>query len=273
MARALYVVAGFTILSLSACTQRMICPAYQSAFIYDQAELRKKFSYFKEDSTPKVFTASKTRYLIASPVPYRKKERGLQTVPMRAIKPVLPDSLQVTEDLQKEDLSAGDSLSALATNPIDSTATASADSTYVITVDREVRVIKYDPINRKYLVDQVGLNLDQDYYMWYLRDILVLPDVRLSNAQEEGGKAKGAAPAKTDQSSKKKGGFFSKLFKKKTKADSVAAPITPDAAEVSPPEKKKGFFSKLKKKDAAVKPPAEGEQQPAKKEDQPGQGF
>jgi hypothetical protein len=270
MARALYVAAGFIVLLLSACTQRMICPAYQSAFIYDQEALRKKFSYFKEDSTPKIYTASKTRYLIASPVPYRKKERGLQTVPMKAIKPVLPDSLQITEDLQKEDLLPVDSISAVPVNPIDSTATASADSTYVITIDREVRVIKYDPIKRKYLVNEVGLNLDQDYYMWYLRDILVLPDVRLSSAQEEGGKTDDAGPGKKGGGAEKKEGFFSKLFKKKDKSDSVASPAAPDATDIP---KKKGFFSKLKKSDTATKPAPEGDQPPAKREEQPGQGF
>ena len=51
MARPFFVLLSLSLL-FSACTQRMICPAYQSAFIYDKNELRKRFSYFQEDSTP-----------------------------------------------------------------------------------------------------------------------------------------------------------------------------------------------------------------------------
>ena len=67
---------------LGSCTQKMICPAYQSSFIYDKEALRKKFSYFKEDSTPKMYTASRNKYLIGVPVSYKKKVRSLQTVEM-----------------------------------------------------------------------------------------------------------------------------------------------------------------------------------------------
>src|ERR1700709_1598223 len=83
-----------TCIALGACTQRLICPAYQSAFIYDQDALRKKFSYFNEDSTPKVLTASKNKYLIADPVSYHKKIRSLQTVAMKPVYVVVPDSLK-----------------------------------------------------------------------------------------------------------------------------------------------------------------------------------
>ena len=65
MTRNLTLIAGLFALLASSCTQKMICPAYQSSFIYDKETLRKKFSYFKEDSTPKILTASKTKYLVA----------------------------------------------------------------------------------------------------------------------------------------------------------------------------------------------------------------
>src|SRR6187551_108144 len=84
--------------ALGACTQRTICPAFQSAYIYDKEALRKKFSYFLEDSTPKILTASKNRYLVAEPVSYRKKLRSMNTVVMKDINPVLPDSLKVLEE-------------------------------------------------------------------------------------------------------------------------------------------------------------------------------
>jgi hypothetical protein len=76
----------------------MICPAYQSAFIYDKNELRKRFSYFQEDSTPKILMASKTKYLIAEPISYRKKLRMMQTVAMKPVNPVVPDSLTMGKD-------------------------------------------------------------------------------------------------------------------------------------------------------------------------------
>ncbi|MEM7110780.1 MAG: hypothetical protein AAF519_21295, partial [Bacteroidota bacterium] len=81
------------LLMVQACTERMICPAYQSAFIHDEEELRKRFSYFKEDSTPKILEASKNRYLLLEPVSYRRKLRSLQTVPMKDVYPVEEDSL------------------------------------------------------------------------------------------------------------------------------------------------------------------------------------
>src|SRR3954462_1525726 len=94
MLRTLYVFVVFLSVVLSSCTQRLICPAYQSAFIYDKEALRKKFSYFNEDSTPKILTASKTKYLIAQPTSYHKKVRSLQTVEMKQVHPVVPDSLR-----------------------------------------------------------------------------------------------------------------------------------------------------------------------------------
>src|ERR1043165_5859757 len=95
MTRVLALFAGVIVLLASSCTQKLICPAYQSSFIYDKEALRKKFSYFKEDSTPKILTASKTKYLIAVPESYRKKMRGLKTVEMKPVYPVIPDSLKV----------------------------------------------------------------------------------------------------------------------------------------------------------------------------------
>src|SRR6187402_1400284 len=100
MLRAFFALVVLTLI-LGACTQRMICPAYQSAFIYDQDELRKKFSYFEDDSTPKVFTASKNKYLIAETPSYKKKIRSMQTVAMKPVNVNLPDSLK--EGIEGED--------------------------------------------------------------------------------------------------------------------------------------------------------------------------
>ncbi len=224
---------------LGACTQRLACPAYQSSFIYDKETLRQKFSYFKEDSTPKILTASKTKYLIAVPESYRKKYRRMQTIEMKPIYPVIPDSLKTQTD--------GD-MSLAEIDPADSTAAGKAvDSTYAITKTRE----KY--------------NLDQDLYMWYFRDMLVLPDVRAAMQKNAEKKEEGT---KTTKEEKK--GFFAGikgLFKKKPKSDSTTVSAPPVKSDINAPEpaKKKGGLFKKKK---PVEP--EKKKDPAKKE---GDGF
>jgi hypothetical protein len=294
MARPFFALLTLSLL-FSACTQRMICPAYQSAFIYDKNELRKKFSYFEEDSTPKLLVASKTKYLIAEPMSYRKKLRSLQTVAMKPVNPVLPDSMTVDEDMEgidgEDGVVPGAELDLAARSvidstyivdvPIDSTQTY-VDSIYVITKDKELRLLKYNfPDSLKYdeasgqyvretpaySVKDIRYNVEQDNYMWYLRNALVLPDVRLSQIQQS---AQDAA-ANTKSTAKKKGflGFFKNLFKKKEKeaVDSTDQEVQPapiddfdyvendsirqrqqDSIRAAQPAQKKGAFSILKKK-------------------------
>src|SRR5687768_2947018 len=98
MTRAIILMFGLGLL-LGACTQRMICPAYQSAFIYDKDQLRKKFSYFQEDSTPKILTASKNKYLVAEPMSYQRRTRSIQTVKMKPVPVIVPDSLTNKDSL------------------------------------------------------------------------------------------------------------------------------------------------------------------------------
>jgi hypothetical protein len=218
----------------------MICPAYQSSFIYDKETLRKKFSYFKEDSTPKILTASKTKYLVAVPESYRKKMRGLKTVEMKPVYPVIPDSLKVEKE---EDLILAER------DVVDSAAAPPQDSVYAITKTKE----KY--------------NVDQDIYMWYFRDQLVLPDVRA--AMETQTKNKEAASKKA-----KKGNFFQKLmfWKKKPKADSLAVDqqqaVPTDTTAAAPKKGLKGLFGGKKKKSDPNAPDKKKED--AKKEEDDG---
>lgn len=269
MIRAFFILAALTVL-LSSCTQRVVCPAFQSAFIYDKDVLRKKFSYFQEDSTPKILTASKNRYLIAETVPYRKKLNSLATVEMKDVFPVVPDSLTMDEDVSLAELDAA------ARSVIDSTYIVDikqapdsvdaddADSAYVISRDREVRMLRYNADSVRYKIDEVRFNIDQDNYMWYLRDALVLPDVRLAQMQ---GKWDEEATAR--ETKEKKGGFFRNLFRKKEKKKEEAPVDTlqteppversefdfeynenepvQDTVTEAQPVKKKGFFSFLKK--------------------------
>lgn len=239
MTRVLTLLVSIFVLLGSSCTQKMTCPAYQSSFIYDKESLRKKFSYFKEDSTPKILTASKTKYLVAVPESYRKKMRGLKTVEMKPVYPVIPDSLKLENEEDKI---------LLESDVVDSTAAPQQDSVYAITKTKE----KY--------------NVDQDIYMWYFRDQLVLPDVRAAMETQSTNKANAAKAAK-----KKKGIFsFLKFGKKKKAADSTAVeeqPLIPTDTTAAPPKKKgiMGLFGGKKKQDPAA--PQTKKKEEAKKED------
>ena len=306
MARPFFALLLTISLLLSACTQRMICPAYQSAFIYDKNELRKQFSYFQEDSTPKILMASKTKYLIAEPMSYRKKLRMMQTVAMKPVNPVLPDSMTMDDDLFEEgidgedgvvpgaelDLAARSVIDSIYIEdvPVDTTQTY-VDSIYVISKDKELRLLKYnfpdslkfDEATGKYVsetpeytVKDIRFNVEQDNYMWYLRNSLVLPDVRLSQLHQSEQNARASKAAKKT----KKGffGFFKNLFKKKEKepVDSTELQIQPkpiddfdyiendsirerqqDSIRAAQPPEKKGTFSFLKKKNKATNAPEE----------------
>ncbi|HEY9489025.1 MAG TPA: hypothetical protein VIQ51_11865 [Chryseosolibacter sp.] len=280
MARAFLLVIGVFLL-VTSCTQRSICPAFQSAYIYDKDALRKKFSYFQEDSTPKVLTASKTRYLVAEPTPYRKKIRSMQTVEMKPVPIHVPDSITSADSVSMHELDRA------ARSVIDSTfiqdvprpeASLVEDSVYVITKDKELRLLKYngadslvyDPVTNRYIaqkpeyyVKDVRLNVQQDNYMWYLREYLVLPDVRLARIQQGAEKSRVAKEASTKKQEKKGlKGFFKNLFKKKPKeADTTELPpptqeefdfIDADTlTQVDPPVEdqgvRRGFFAPKKK--------------------------
>lgn len=293
-------------MGLIGCAEKLICPAYQSTFIHDKEALRQKFSYFVNDSTPKVFTASasKSKYLIAVPESYKKRYRKMQTVEVRAVKPIVPDSL--SESAMPAELdsltSATDSLTvkldSASQSKLDSAKMASVDSTYVITRDREVRVLKYnfpDSLHYdsaakvwrketpKYYVHEVGYNAEQELYMWYFRKQLILPDVRISKLAESN-------KGKEAEAEKKKVGFFRKLMfwkkdKKATKLDSLQiAPPAPDPndsifytdsaslikkqTQPTAAPKKKGILTKIKKKKEPE--PVDPNKSPAKKEEEDG---
>lgn len=240
------------ILALAAsCTQRMVCPAYQSAFIYDKEELRKKFSYFVDDSTPKAVTVNKNKYLIGVPVSYKKKNQSLQTVAMKQILVDLPDSLDENFVPGEDGVVAGAEMDVAARSVVDSTfivdvprdsTQPAEDSVYVISKDKEVRVLVYDGPDSliydastgkyvretpQYRIKQVRYNVDQDNYMWYMRHHLVLPDVKLAMGQQQDagrGSGKKAKKAKGE-----KVGFFKSIkniFKRKKEVQdtTVAAP-------------------------------------------------
>ena len=259
MSKVLFALVGLMIV-LGSCTQRLICPAYQSSFIHDKETLRKKFSYMQEDSTPKIFTAStsKNRYLVAVPESYRRKLRSLQTVEMKPVYPQIPDSLKADEDLLLAERDVTDSTIQQASKGLDP-----GDSAYAITKTKE----KY--------------NVEQDNYMWYFRNVLVMPDVRAAMEDKKNTKNGGAS----EEAATQKGGFFKNLknlFKKKPKdSTSVNAPAlaADESDSVSTEKEKKPKVKKVKapkkKKDPSVKKKETPEKKKgdAKKEEDEDDGF
>ena len=239
MGRIFLVSISFTLL-LGSCTQRLICPAYQSAFIYDKETLRKKFSYLKEDSTPKIFTASssKSKYLVAVPESYRKKLRALQTVEMKAIYPEIPDSLKIEAegDLLLAERDVTDSAATQPSKGLDP-----EDSAYAITKAKE------------------KFNVEQDNYMWYFRNVLVLPDVRAAMK----GKDEDDETAISSGKKEKKGllGFFKNLFnKKENDSSAMLAPSlisgSDSTAVIQKKDSKKKKLKKERKEEEKKKDPA-----------------
>jgi len=264
-----FLLGAVVLLIISACsTQKMVCPAYQSVFIHDQVALRKKFSYFNEDSTPKVYTVSKNKYLIIPEQSYRKKIRSMQTIEMKPIYPKVPDSLQAKND-EFEGAEQDET-------PVDSVASKSKeaeDSVYAISKDKEVRLLKYDRDSAKYRIVNVRYTSDQDIYMWYFRDVLVLPDVKA--AMEEEKNAKEGKTSATVKGKKEKKGLKG-LFTKKPKSDSIAvqspppSPTTDSAAVVEKKEKKGGLFKRKKEEPKVKEEQPEKKKDPAKKEEDDG---
>ncbi len=247
MNRILIVFIGFTLM-LGSCTQRLICPAYQSAFIYDKEAMKKKFSYLKEDSTPKIFTASssKNKYLVAVPESYRKKLRALQTVEMKPIYPEIPDSLKIESegDLLLAERDVPDSVAGQPSSGLDP-----EDSAYAITKAKE------------------KFNVEQDNYMWYFRNVLVLPDVRA--AMETKAKKEGSADPTAVQNEKKGPiGFLKNLFKKKEKDSTamLAPSVTGSDSTAVSPQKSESKKKKSKKE----KKEEEKKNDPAKKDEDDG---
>jgi len=170
---------------------------------------------------------------------------------MKPVYPEIPDSLKMDEgaDLIMAERDVIDS--AAVQQGLDRT-----DSAYAITIAKE------------------KFNVDQDNYMWYFRDVLVLPDVRAALEQKSGEKL-GASDVGADNEGKKKGGFFKNLFKKKNKNDSSAvnSPALPNNSDSTSTGGSKKIKAPKKKKEKAKKKEDPKKADPAKKEEDDGFGF
>jgi hypothetical protein len=263
MVRALIVCVFVSGMLFSCKTEQMICPAYQSAFIHDKAAQKETFVHYNSnknqgrevlasnsktlnlpanDSTwansvviqgpalPKEKRNKRTRYLLLPEKTYKKALRALQTVEMKPVYPKKePDSVDIKKALDSAARSITDTLTVSGTSAEEKKEVK--DSTYVISLEKE------------------KFNVEQDNYMWYFRNVLVLPDVRIAM---EGAPAEGKTAEKAKE---KKGfmGFFKNMFKKKPKE-----PVKPETVVQNPsdsttvvpetPKKKKGLLGMFKKK-------------------------
>ena len=198
----------------------MVCPAFQSAFIYDKGELARKFSYFEEDSIPKELSASKDKFLIIEKMPYRKKLRAIATIEMEPVYPVIDDSTAFAGD---QELIA--ELDVLDSTMLDSMA-------------------MLPPWEEKF-------NVEQETYLYYFNDILVYPDERAAL------EAADAKMKEIEGTQKKKKGFFKRLFGKKNSEDEPGelkeSLIGDEDGEGITEEsgKKRGLFGRKRKKRAS----------------------
>ncbi len=78
-------------LGLSACNDKLICPAFQSYYVFDDDQREQMFSLFGEDSLPKMDgdVVKNQNGLVKQPrlFPYQRKKQELNTVPMETVMP------------------------------------------------------------------------------------------------------------------------------------------------------------------------------------------
>ena len=202
--------------TLSACSERLQCPAYTSYFILDNTnsprltqELHAStndlfpdpsyiihdnpirdqyFSYMGEDSMPRTDIADvrKTQFGIVERKSIRRRTNDLGLIPMEVVIPQTDDSLRFAGDRQlATEMDVQDSLA------IDTAA---------------VKTYKY--------------NVDQKHYNWYFRNKLVWKDELEAQQEESQGELSedgGADQQEAPASEGEEKGFFKRLFKKKPK--------------------------------------------------------
>ncbi len=265
------------LLILSSCTQHLVCPAYQSAFIFDKPTAREKFVYYNESTTtpreilasnsktitlpprdstwvnstvlpgpalPQVKRVKMDKYLLLPQKTYKKAMRSLQTVEMKQILPKKEeaDSLDIMNALDSAARTITDTLTV---QSVKAKPKEVVDSVYAITKTKE----KY--------------NMDQDIYMWYFRDILVLPDVRAAMQEKK----------EVAEKEAKKKGFFKRLFGKKDKTEKARDSVevdnsVNDSTSVKTQKKSLNPFKRKNPKVGSDDPKKKAD--PAKKEEDDG---
>ena len=81
-----------------ACKDNVVCPAFQSTYILDDAARMKKYSYFENDSTPKFALVSrKSKYGVNKKSSLFRKNYDLKTAPKINVLPPLPEDTSIFE--------------------------------------------------------------------------------------------------------------------------------------------------------------------------------
>ena len=79
----------------SACSRKVICPAYHSYFILDVEETRKTFTLFGADSLPKKnWEVDKEKYGIAKDIPDPRKLKEIRIISMNSIYKKIEDPFE-----------------------------------------------------------------------------------------------------------------------------------------------------------------------------------
>ncbi len=208
--------------TMVSCNDKLACPAYTSYFILDNSnapllasarrgdfpdpsylirenDIRDRyFSYMGEDSMPRsdMRIPQKDQYGIIRKPGFLARKNNLKMIPMEVVIPESSDSIKFRGDIEF-------------LTELENVDSAAVDSAAV------GRTYKY--------------NIDQKYYLWYLRNKLVWKD-ELENQQQEATSATNVEGEESAPAPKE--GFFKRifggLFKKKDKA---ADPATDDPAE------------------------------------------
>lgn len=227
-----YIIGVFVVPFFYSCNDKLACPAYTSYFILDNSnadllasanrgdypdpsyllrenDIRDKyFSYIGEDSMPRtdMRVPRKDQFGIIQKPGFLTKRSGLNMIPMEVVIPEASDSIKFGGDIE---------LLAELEN-IDSAAIDSASL--------QGRTYKY--------------NLDQKYYLWYLKNKLVWKD-GYDGEEEDLTDAIDVEGVEVTDDAPKEGFFkriFGNLFKKKDKSADPATETPVDETEEEDPE-------------------------------------
>src|SRR6218665_4011052 len=221
-------------LAATACTvEKRVCPTYQSAFLFDKNTRENHFSHYNNSFKDAMTLSASSGKSIEIPpkdslwilrsmgldgpgLPFQKKvARGRYLLlPKKSHRKIL-NSLQTVE--RKFVYEAYDSAKMKEIHRLDSISLL--DSVYRISVARE------------------KFNVDQDAYLWYFKDQLLLPDARWEKFDKKAEAGRSEAQERKDARKEKWGKLFGWLKRKKTEgADSLTADST--AAEGNGKRKK-----------------------------------
>lgn len=187
------------------CTRDYVCPAYQSYFLIDKKELKKKFSTFNEDSLPK----DRRDFQIINEGKYGlKTKNGIANDPHYLIRQNAMASVS-TESKYYKKLDPFEAASQLAEAMQDSTSYISLDSGQLYVPGYEGEIIE---------------NVDQAIYLRHFGQYLYRPKPEVQETADAQLEEKPLIEDIEEEPVKQKKGFKG-LFKKKNKDPEPSEPV------------------------------------------------